>query len=216
MSRTGVIGLASAFDVPASAGAERMLVRALAAGDEGALRVAYRDHAAAVRAFARRLVGDDGEAEDLVHEVFVRLPSAARRFRGDASLRTLLVSMAVNHARQHVRAAIRRRAATERLARAQQVAPAPAVDPGERHALAQALTRALDALPLDQRVAFVLCEVDERPSAEAAALVGTRDGTMRARLLLAKKKLRALLQEAGFSSEGEGGNAPAAAQARGR
>jgi RNA polymerase sigma-70 factor (ECF subfamily) len=215
MSRTGVIGVASVYDVPALAGAEGMLARALAAGDEGALRVAYRDHAPAVRAFARRLVGDDDEAEDLVHEVFVRLPGAARRFRGDASLRTLLVSMAINHARQHVRAAIRRRAAMERLAREQRVVPAPAVDPGERHALAQALTRALDALPLDQRVAFVLCEVEERPSAEAAALVGTRDGTMRARLMLAKKKLRGLLAAAGYSSEGEG-DAVAAAKARAR
>jgi RNA polymerase sigma-70 factor (ECF subfamily) len=188
-----MIGVASALNLPFAAGAEGSLVKALGAGDEDALRVAYRDHQSAVRAFARRLVGGDAEAEDLVHEVFVRLPAAARRFRGDASLRTLLVAMAVNHARQHVRAAARRRAATERLAREQRAQPAAAADPGERHALAQALTRALDALPLDQRVAFVLCEVEERTSAEAAAIAGTSDGTMRARLLLAKKKLRALL-----------------------
>jgi RNA polymerase sigma-70 factor (ECF subfamily) len=197
MSSTGAIGLASVLEVPFAAGAERSLVKALAAGDEDALRVAYRDHHAAVRAFARRLVGHDAEAEDLVHEVFVRLPAAARRFRGDASLRTLLVAMAVNHARQHVRAAARRRAATERLQREQRVQPAATDDPAERHALAQALTRALDALPLDQRVAFVLCEVEERTSAEAATIAGTSDGTMRARLLLAKKKLRALLAEPG-------------------
>jgi RNA polymerase sigma-70 factor (ECF subfamily) len=197
MSSTGAIGLASVLEVPFAAGAERSLVKALAAGDEDALRVAYRDHHAAVRAFARRLVGHDAEAEDLVHEVFVRLPAAARRFRGDASLRTLLVAMAANHARQHVRAAARRRAATERLQREQRVQPAATDDPAERHALAQALTRALDALPLDQRVAFVLCEVEERTSAEAATIAGTSDGTMRARLLLAKKKLRALLAEPG-------------------
>jgi RNA polymerase sigma-70 factor (ECF subfamily) len=71
---------------------------ALAAGDDAALRAAYREHHAYVRAFTRRLVGDDDEAEDLVHEVFSRLPRAARRFRGESSLRTLLVGMAINHA----------------------------------------------------------------------------------------------------------------------
>jgi RNA polymerase sigma-70 factor (ECF subfamily) len=193
MSSTGVIGLASVLEIPFATGAERSLVKALGAGDEDALRIAYRDHHAAVRAFARRLVGHDAEAEDLVHEVFVSLPAAARRFRGDASLRTLLVAMAVNHARQHVRAAARRRAATERFEWEQRAQPTAGDDPAERHALAQALTRALDTLPLDQRVAFVLCEVEERTSAEAAAIAGTSDGTMRARLLLAKKKLRVVL-----------------------
>jgi RNA polymerase sigma-70 factor (ECF subfamily) len=196
-------GLASALNLPFVAGAELSLVKALAAGDEDALRVAYHDHQRAVRTFARRLVGHDAEAEDLVHEVFVRLPAAARRFRGDASLRTLLVAMAINHARQYVRAAARRRAATERMEREQRSRPAAAADPGERHALAQALSRALDALPLDQRVAFVLCEVEERSSAEAAVVAGTSDGTMRARLRLAKLKLRALLTAAGYPAERE-------------
>jgi len=207
MTATGALGLTrpSDIDVAIAGGAGRALFAALGAGDEGALRAAYRDHAGAVRAFARRLVGGDGEAEDLVHEVFVRLPRAARRFRGEASLRTLLFAIAINHARQHVRAASRRRAATERLAREQRAHAAATPDPGERHALAEALTRALDVLPLDQRVAFVLCEVEERPSAEAAALVGTSDGTMRARLMLAKKKLRALLAAAGYEAPGARG-----------
>jgi RNA polymerase sigma-70 factor (ECF subfamily) len=204
MTPTRAIGLASALKVSFADSVEGSLIRALADGSEDALVVAYRDHQLAVRAFARRLVGDDAEAEDLVHEVFVRLPSAARRFRGDASLRTLLMAMAVNHARQHVRAAVRRRAATERLARDQRTRPVAAVDPGERHALAQALTRALDALPLEQRVAFVLCEVEERSSAEAAAIAGTNDGTMRSRLMHAKKKLRALLVAAGYPSDEPG------------
>jgi RNA polymerase sigma-70 factor (ECF subfamily) len=205
MTSTRAIGVASALNVPFEASAEGSLVAALAAGNEDALRVAYRDHQLAVRAFARRLVGQDEEAEDLVHEVFVRLPAAARRFRGDASLRTLLIAMAINHAKQHVRGAARRRAATDRLEREQRARPAAMTPPpDERHALAQALTRALDVLPLDQRVAFVLCEVEERSSAEAAALVGTNDGTMRSRLLHAKRRLRVLLIEAGYAADDPG------------
>jgi len=79
---------------------------------------------------------------------------------GDASLRTLLVSMAINHARQHVRAAIRRR---QRPSGSRASSCPPAGGRSRRALRARAaLTRALDALPLDQRVAFVLCEVEER------------------------------------------------------
>ncbi len=66
-----------------------------------------------MRAFAKRLVGETAATEDLVHEVFVTLPKAIRGYRGDSSLRTFLISIAVNHARHHVRAAVRRRRAME-------------------------------------------------------------------------------------------------------
>ena len=79
------------------------------------------------------------------------------------------------------------------LFRSAQTAISEEANPAERRELAQALMRALDTLPLDQRVAFVLCEVEERSSAEAAAIAGTSDGTLRARLLLARRKLQAQL-----------------------
>jgi len=41
-----------------------------------------------------------------------------------------------------------------------------------RKQLADMLTRALDTLPLEQRVAIVLCDVEDRTSAEAAQIVG--------------------------------------------
>ena len=72
--------------------------------EPSAVAEVYDAHHAAVRAFAKRLLGDAASAEDLVHEVFVSLPQAARKFRGDSALRTFLISIAVNHARHHVRA----------------------------------------------------------------------------------------------------------------
>ena len=107
----------------------------------------------------------------------------------------------MNNARHHVRAAARRRRAQVRLA--QEPPPAPGVAPDgevERRQLAQALSRALDQLPLDQRIAFVLCTVEERTSSDAAALVGTNESTMRARLFHARRKLRTHL--AGYHDDG--------------
>ena len=165
----------------------------LAAGDESALREAYRQHHASVRAFANRFLNEREAAEDLVHEVFVALPRALRRFRGEASLRQFLISMAVNHARHHLRAARRRRRAQERLAREPETAAVTPDRIAERRQLGRSLAAALDELPLPQRAAFVLCELEERPAAEAARIVGTSEGNVRLRLYNARRTLRRLL-----------------------
>lgn len=174
------------------------LVERLRQGDLAAVGEAYDLHGTAVTAFARRLVGDADSALDLTQEVFVTLPKVAKRFDGTSSLRTFIMGIAVNHARHHLRAAVRRRRAWERSALEQ---PHHAESP-ERGAadqqLARALQKALDTLPLDQRVAFVLCEVEERTSADAAVITGAPEGTMRTRLFHAKRKLRELLAAEGY------------------
>ncbi|EYF00727.1 RNA polymerase sigma factor [Chondromyces apiculatus] len=178
--------------------AEAALVQRLRRSDPSAIGTAYDQHHAAVRAFARRLLGDDAAAEDLVHEVFVSLPSAVRRFEGKSSLRTFLISIAVNHARHHLRAATRNRAAMARFA---QEPESTAEDPehlAHRASLARALATALDALPMEQRVAFVLFEVDEYTSREAAEIMGIPEATVRTRVFHARQKLRALLEEQGI------------------
>jgi RNA polymerase sigma-70 factor (ECF subfamily) len=174
---------------------EAAFIARLRDGELAALGEAYDRHHAHVRAFARRLVGDDAAAEDLVQETFVALPQAIHGYRAGAALRTFLIGIAVNHARHHVRAAARRRATMSRFASE----PRPACGDPERDAarlqLAAALTRALDELPVEQRAAFVLCEVEERTSAEAAIIMRVPEGTVRTRIFHARRKLRALLEE---------------------
>jgi RNA polymerase sigma-70 factor (ECF subfamily) len=145
------------------------------------------------------LVGDVQAAEDLVHDVFVTLPTAIRNFRGDSSLRTFLVSIAVNHARHHLRAAARRRAAMQRFSEQPQGFVDDPENLARRRQLANLLTTLLDELPLEQRVAFVLCDVEERPSPEAAAIVGVPETTMRTRLFHARRKLRERLEQQGVN-----------------
>lgn len=183
----------SAMVRPASVPVESLtarLVARLQSGDAAALGELYDEHAAALTAFARRLVGDLDAAQDLVQEVFLAVPSAIRRFQGQSSLRTFLIAIAVNHSRHHVRSAARRRAATDRFGREPE---APSESPERellRETLALELSHALDTLPIDQRVAFVLCEVEERTSREVATIVGAPEATVRTRLHHAKKKLR--------------------------
>ncbi len=174
------------------------LVQGLTARDARALALVYREHHVAVRAFASRLLGDEAAAEDMVQEAFVALPNAIQRFRGETSLRSFLIGIAINHARHFVRAAARRRQHLARLTRepsAQTTLPDEALD---RQQLGDALFTALDRLSLEQRVAFVLCVVEERSSEEAARIVNAPSPTVRARVQSARKKLRELLEEGGF------------------
>lgn len=174
------------------------LVERLRRADPAALGAVYDQHHAAVRAFARRLIGDDAAAEDLVHEVFVSLPGAARRFQGNSSLRTFLISIAVNHARHHLRSAARNRAAMARFAEEPEAQVQDPEHLAQRASLARALAHAMDALPLDQRVAFVLSEVDGYTSREAAEITGAPEATMRTRAFHARQKLRAMLEQQGI------------------
>jgi len=174
------------------------LVDRLRAGERAAVEAAYVAHHAAIRGFARRLVNDDAAAEDIVHEAFVALPRAIRRFRGEGSLRSFLIGVAINHSRRHVRSAVRRRRATERLAEREELRPQTidATDELIRRRLAARLSNALDQLPIDQRVVFVLCEVEQRTSVEVGRIVDAPEGTVRTRLFHAKRKLREILEDA--------------------
>lgn len=199
----GVASETDAVDPYAAGDATSALVDRLRRGDARALEMLYRQHHEAVRAFARRLLGHVEVAEDLVHDVFLHAPAAFRRYRGEATLRTFLISVAVNKAKHHVRAASRRRGMLERLAVQPEaprgVAPDEAI---ERRQLASELQRALDRLPLDERIVVVLCEVEERTSGEVAVIVSAPEATVRTRLFRAKRRLRALLDADGGGTEG--------------
>jgi RNA polymerase sigma-70 factor (ECF subfamily) len=180
------------FPVPAVPSAEEALVARLREGERAAVEETYLAHHVAVRAFARRLVGDESAAEDIVHDAFLALPRAIRRFRGEGSLRSFVIGVAINVSRRHIRSAQRRRAATDRLA-ASEEHDAHAADASEElrnKQLATKLWAALDELPIEQRAVFVLCEAEQRTSVEVAQILDIPEGTVRTRLFHAKRKLR--------------------------
>ena len=74
------------------------LVAAITRRDEAAMAEAVRRHRTPVLAFARRLVGDAGRAEEISQEVFLRLWERSSRFDAErGSLRSFL--LAVTHGR---------------------------------------------------------------------------------------------------------------------
>lgn len=177
---------ASALDDPS-------FVAALGVGDLAALATAFDRWHQRVRVLARRLLSDPAAAEDVVQDVFTVLPRAVRRFRGDADLETFLLGIAVKRVRHHRRAALRRRKALERLRAVDRRGPVDPEQDAYRRQLGARLAAALDELPLPQRVAFVLCEVEELTSVQAAVIADAPEATIRTRLFHARRRLRDLL-----------------------
>lgn len=203
MSQTSVLSCYQATRVAESASqevevsGEDPFVAALARGEASAVRFAYRQHHEAVRAFARRLLGADDDAEELVQETFIALPAAARGFRGEASLRTFIISVAVGRSRNLLRSRRRRKKALERFQAELGVAdgscPAPDAEVAARQLLLR-IGRAMESLSEDQRLAFVLVDVEERSSQEAAEILESRASTVRARVSSAREQLRKALE----------------------
>jgi RNA polymerase sigma-70 factor (ECF subfamily) len=185
---------------PTGAGAPEQLADEAAILDDlrrqdlGALARAFDRWHHRVRVLARRLLSDPAAAEDVVQETFTALPRAVRGFRGEVDLETFVLAIAVKRAHHHRRAAARRQRALARLTREERN---PSRDPEQetyRRELALRLGVALDQLPLPQRIAFVLCEIEELTSAQAAAIAGVPEATVRTRLFHARRRLRDWLE----------------------
>lgn len=185
------VDAASAPGVPS----EHALLVAVKTGSARAMAALYDEHHQGVRVLARRLLGDDAAAEDVVQEVFAALPVAAGRYRGDADEQAFLFGITVKRARTHLRAAIRRRRLLERYARLERLGPRNPEQDAYREELARRLVCALDRISTAHREAFVLCEVEGMAAAQAAAILGVPEATVRTRLFHGRARLRALLED---------------------
>lgn len=133
------------------------------------------------------VVGDLGEAEDLVQEAFVRAAAAGRRFARVDSSETWLRTTAVNLHRNRGR----------RLGRVP-VEARPGPDPTGLEEDIE-VVEALRALPAEQRTVLALRQLADEPVAEIADLLGVTEGTVRSRL---DEGIAALAQLLGEESTG--------------
>jgi RNA polymerase sigma-70 factor (ECF subfamily) len=172
---------------------EAALIEGLRSGQLPALAALFDRWQQRVRVLARRLLSDPAAAEDVVQEVFTALPQAVRRFRGDANFEAFLLGIAIKRVRRHQRAAARRQRALARLPNAEAGGRTDPERDAYRRELGARLAAALEQLPLRQRVAFVLCEVEDLTAAQAAAIADTPEATIRTRLFHARRRLRDLL-----------------------
>ncbi len=176
------------------------LVVGLARYQQEALGELYRRHAGAVFGLARRLLGDQAKAEEVVQEVFLRLWRQPERFdAARGSLRSYLLSQTHSRSVDLLRSDVARRRREERDAR-------EAAEGGydvDREvwdmAMAEHVRRALEVLQPGERDAIELAYFGGRTYREVAEMLGEPEGTVKSRIRSGLKRLRAELGSLGVT-----------------
>ncbi|MDN3026022.1 RNA polymerase sigma factor [Streptomyces sp. S.PB5] len=158
-------------------------------GDEEAFEALVRHHGPKLLQLATRLLGSRTEAEDAVQEAFVSAWRKLPEFRGDSAFGTWMYRIVTNRCLNVLRA--RRPAAAldavpEPAAPDHQVSPARAA---EAHAAVEALSKAMTVLSPEQRVCWVLRELNGLPYDAVADLVGISQEAVRGRVFRARRQL---------------------------
>jgi RNA polymerase sigma-70 factor (ECF subfamily) len=181
---------------------DEALVARCAGGDRSAFDVLVDRHGPALYRFARRRCGASGQAEDAVQDGLLAAWRGASTFRGEAAARTWLFQVVLHACRR----GSRRRAGEPDLHEGMEEAERlPSTDPAadarvDARRTAQALERALAALPDESREVLLLRDVEGLSGDEAAEVLGISLAAMKSRLhrgrLELKERLEAILSRA--------------------
>jgi len=165
---------------------------------EDALAEAYRRHAGAVFALARRLLSERTLAEEIVQEVFLRLWNDPDRFDpGRGSLRSYLLAQCHGRSVDLIRSETSRRRREER-----ELTLAAEAGYDLEHevwdlAVADRVKTTLQALPEGEREAILLAYFGGHTYKEVADLLGTPEGTVKSRIRAGLRKMRGELAATG-------------------
>jgi RNA polymerase sigma-70 factor (ECF subfamily) len=180
------------------------LAERLRSGDPAVFEELLRAHGPRLVSVARRILANDEEAREAVHEAFISAFRARATFHGDARISTWLHRIVVNTALMKLRS--RRRHPEESIdellptfaadghhsERFQSWAE-PADEQLSRAEVAASVRKAIDELPESFRTVLILRDIEEVPTAEAAALLHTTPNAVKLRLHRARMALRTLL-----------------------
>jgi len=172
-----------------------LLVDRCLTGETAATRELFRKHRGRVHACLFRVLGGNRDMDDLLQEAFLQVFQSLRGWRAEASLATWIDRVAVRCAYRYL------------TQRGRRVPTDPLLDEdvmaddevGARRQLARdgvkRLYAVLDELSPAARLAFTLHEVDGRPLAEVADLVGSSVTATKLRVWRARKRIEEVAAE---------------------
>jgi len=172
---------------------DRTLVARVTEGDGGALEALYARYGRACFGLARRILGDEQFAQDVVQEVFLTVWRDASRFdasRGGFS--TWLLSMTHHKAVDSVRReeTLRKRRTTSEVLEARET-DVPRVEDQVWSLLRRERVReVLHTLPAVQREALTLAYFGGYTQREIAGLTATPLGTVKTRMLAGMRRMK--------------------------
>jgi RNA polymerase sigma-70 factor (ECF subfamily) len=169
------------------------LLAAHAAGDGTALTQLVRRHQDRLRAVALRTISDPEEAADALQDAWISIFRHAGSFRGESAVTTWLHRVVVNACLDRIR---RRNARPATELPDDQDDGRSIPDPTDRHdqrIVHLEIEAALAQLPLDQRIAVVLVDIEGWSVEDAATILGVPVGTIKSRCHRGRARLAARL-----------------------
>jgi RNA polymerase sigma-70 factor, ECF subfamily len=179
------------------------LVRRALAREEAAVRAIMQANNRRLYRLARGILRNDGEAEDVVQEAYVRAFTHLESFRGDSSLSTWLSRITMNEALGRLR---RRRPAVELDSLPQGALEAEiiqfplyaAADPEKSMAqreIQAVVEHAIDELPEAFRLVFITRVIEGMNVEETAEILSLKPETVKSRLHRARNMLRDIVEK---------------------
>lgn len=173
------------------------LIARARAGDDGAFATLVERYEGAVAATVVGMLGRGDEADDVGQETFIRFHRALGAFRGESSLKTYLVHIAMNlslNALKRRRRSLLRfvTGADEALAEIPESRAGPAEHAEARETRVR-VRRAVAELSDPHRAVVVLRMFHDYSTRETAQILGVPEGTVLSRLSRAMKELERIL-----------------------
>jgi RNA polymerase sigma-70 factor (ECF subfamily) len=180
---------------PDDASGDADVMRRIRAGDRSAVDDLYERFRRPAFALARRILGDDAQAEDVLQEVFLsvwRDPAAFDRGRGSVASWLLAVvhHKAVDAVRREESQRRRQVQAEDEMALAAPTATRDVEDEAWSRLVAEQVRTALGVLSVAQREALTLAYYGGYTQREVAALTGAPLGTVKTRMLAGMRRLK--------------------------
>ncbi|HUF13251.1 MAG TPA: RNA polymerase sigma factor [Longimicrobiales bacterium] len=173
---------------------DAQLVARVLAGEREAFSSLVRRHQAELYRYARNLRIDHDSASDLVQDALVTAYSRLTQCTDPARFRFWLLRILRNRCLDWLRDIRRRAVDVEDVTLVARGTPHEAASGSE---LRQTLARALDALPVDLREAFLMKHHEGRSYEEMAELAAAGVSAMKMRVHRAREALREALVDAG-------------------
>ena len=163
-------------------------------GDAAAFDELVARHQKAVLNIAWRYCGDRTIAEDLAQEIFVKVWRAKSSYQPSARFSTWLYRIAVNRCLNEIRSRPKKAPlpVEETL---EEPAGARPDDDLDRAEVRQAVRRAVDDLPANQRMAVILSRFHEMPYEEIAAAMSVSLEAVKSLLFRARENLKTALEK---------------------
>ena len=170
---------------------DEALLSACALSDASALAVLFDRHHLRMYRFVTRVARTrSAETEDLVQDTFAAVWTSAHKYKGSSAGLTWVFGIAANLARNHARSRARGARALVTLTDLPMASKDAIDDVAARKQAMERIEHGLTALSHDQRVAFVMCDLEGISGVDAAKTLGVPAGTLWRRLHDARTKLR--------------------------